>query len=160
MFRLRHESIDDALLGELCGLFLHIVHALLAHHMHGRLGQITHDGLDIAAHVADLSELRRLDLHERRLDELREAAGNLRLADTGRADHEDVLRNDVLLHRIRQLTTAPAVAQRDGHGFLGLVLTHDIFIELRHDLPRRLLVDPECCLFHQSSSSTMILWLV
>ena len=97
--RLRHEDVEDALLSEFLRLFLHGVHALLAHHAHGCLGEVAHDGLNVAADIADLGELRGLDLDERRLDELREAAGNFGLADARRADHEDVLRDDFVTHR-------------------------------------------------------------
>ena len=146
LLRLRHEDVEDALLGKLLRLFLHGLHALLAHHANGGFNKIPHDGLDVAADVADLRELRRLNLDERRLDELREAAGNLSLADAGRADHEDVLRDDLVLHGAGELAAAPAVAQGDGDGALGLILPDDVFVELLHDLAWRLLVHAD--LFH------------
>src|SRR4029450_9546774 len=73
------------------GLVAHFRFALFAHHLDGDLDEIAHHRLDVAADVPDLGELRRFDLEERRLRESRQPAGNLRLADAGRTDHEDVL---------------------------------------------------------------------
>ena len=50
--------------------------------------------VDVAPDVADLGELRRLDLDERRVGEARQAPRDLGLAHAGRADHQDVLRRD------------------------------------------------------------------
>src|SRR5581483_8231215 len=77
----RQEEVEHTLLGALAGADLDLRLLLLAHHVDGELGQIANDRLDVAPDVADLGELRRLDLHERRLRELREAAGYLRLPD-------------------------------------------------------------------------------
>jgi hypothetical protein len=65
------------------------------------LDQIADDRVDVAADVADLGELGRLDLDERRLGEPRQPARDLGLADAGRADHQDVLRRDLLAQRLR-----------------------------------------------------------
>ena len=70
----------------------------------GELGEVADDRLDVAADVADLGELRRLDLDERRLRELREPARDLGLPDAGRPDHDDVLGRDL----VAQLARAPA----------------------------------------------------
>ena len=110
---------------------------LLAHQLHGDLGQVADHRFDVAADVADLGELRRFDLEERRLRELRQPPRDLGLADAGRADHQDVLRRDFFGHLRRQLLSAHAVAQRDRDGALGLVLADDVLVELGDDLPRR-----------------------
>ncbi len=70
--------------------------------------------------VADLGELGRLDLHEGRVGELGQPPRDLGLAHAGGADHQDVLRRDLLAQRIGHLLAPPAVAQRDGHRALGL----------------------------------------
>jgi hypothetical protein len=49
--------------------------------------------VDVAADIADLGELGRLDLQERRLRQLGQPAGDLGLAAAGGADHQDVLRH-------------------------------------------------------------------
>ena len=72
------------------------------------LDQVAHHRLDVAPDVADLGELRGLDLDERRLREPREAPRDLRLADAGRPDHQDVLRRHLLGQLGRQLLPAHA----------------------------------------------------
>ena len=101
------------------------------------LDEIADDLLDIAADIADLGELRRLDLEERRAGELREAARNLGLAAAGWPDHQDVLRQHLLAHRAFEAQAAPAVAQRDRDGALGILLADDETVELGNDLARR-----------------------
>ena len=118
----------------ICALRLHLVALLLAHQADGRLDQVAHDLLDVAADIADLGELRCLDLDERRAGEPGQTAGDLRLADAGRADHQDVLGHHLFAHLPFELLPAPAVAQRDGDGALGVVLADDVAVELRHGL--------------------------
>ena len=118
--RRRQQQIEQPLLGRLPRLLAHLDLALLAHHLHGDLDEIAHHRLDVAADVADLGELRRFDLEERRLREPRQPPRDLGLADAGRTDHQDVLRRDFLGHVGRQPLPAIAVAQRDRHGALRL----------------------------------------
>ena len=110
---------------------------LVLHQLDGDLGQIADDRLDVAADVADLGELRRFDLQERRARQPRQAPRDLRLSDAGRPDHDDVLRRDLVAQLRRELLPPPAIAQRDGHGALGRVLPDDVRVELAHDLFRR-----------------------
>src|SRR5690606_22904319 len=98
--------------------------------------QIADDGLDVATDVTDLGELRCLDLDERRIRQAGQTACNLGLADTGRADHEDVLRGDLAPERLIDLGPPPAVAQRDGDSLLGLALSDDVLVEFGDDLRR------------------------
>ena len=126
----RQQQIEHALFGGLPRLLAHFGDALFADHVDGELGQVAHHRLDVAADVADLGELRRLDLDERRLREPRQPARDLGLADAGRADHQDVLRRDLLGQLRRQLLPARAVAQRDRDGALGLCLADDVLVEL------------------------------
>ena len=55
-------------------------------------------------------------------------------------------------HFRRQLLPAPAIAHRDGHGPLGVVLADDVPIELGDDLPRRQVA-------HGNSSTTMLVFV-
>jgi hypothetical protein len=64
------------------------------------------------------------------------AARDFRLAHPGGADHEDVLGGDFVAQRFFHLLAAPAVAQGDGDGTLGLGLPDDVTIELGDDLLR------------------------
>ena len=76
-------------------------------HADAELGQVADHRLDVAADVADLGVLGGLDLQERRLRELGEPAGDLRLPDPGGADHDDVLRRD-LVAQLRRARSAAA----------------------------------------------------
>ena len=94
----RQEQIEQPLLGGLPGLVVHFLLALLAHHLDGDLDEIADHRLHVAADVADLGELRRLDLEEGRLRQPRQPPRDLGLADARRPDHQDVLRRDLLGH--------------------------------------------------------------
>jgi hypothetical protein len=87
-------SVEDALFGGLLGAKADALHRLLAQHLHGHLHEVADDGLDVAADVADLGELGRLDLDEGRVRQLGQAAGDLGLADARGPDHQDVLGRD------------------------------------------------------------------
>ena len=126
-----------ALLGGVRRARAHLRDLLLAGHLHGDVDQVADDRVHVAADVADLGELRRLDLDEGRARQLREAARDLGLADAGRADHQDVLGRDLLAQRLADLHAAPAVAQRDRHRALGRVLADDVLVQFLDDLARR-----------------------
>ena len=66
--------------------------------------------------------------------EPRQPACDLRLADAGRTDHEDVLGQDLLAHLIGEALAADAVAQRDRHRALGGLLADDVLVEAAHDV--------------------------
>jgi hypothetical protein len=109
---------------------------LLADHVDGQLDEVADHRLDVAPDVADLGELRRLDLDEGRLGEPGKAAGDLGLADAGRADEDDVGRLDLLADVLVDAPAPPAVAQRDRDGALGPRLADDELVELGDDLAR------------------------
>ena len=119
-----------------CGARLHVLALLLARQRDGDLDEVAHDLLDVAADIADLGELGRLDLEERRAGEPGEPAGDLGLADAGRPDHQNVLRQHLLAQPLVELQPPPAVAQRDGDGALGVGLADDEAVELGDDFAR------------------------
>ena len=143
----RQQQVEQALLCGAARLVAHFLGLLGAHHVDGQLHEVAHHRLDIAADVADLGELRRLDLDERRLRQPGEPPRDLRLADAGRPDHQDVLRRDFLGHVRREALPANAVADGNRDRALGLRLTDHVFIELGDDLPRRQRVDRACGTF-------------
>ncbi len=132
-----HQGGDHPLLGRELGLGGDLLAQPLAGHVHGDLQQVADDLLDIPADVADLRELGRLHLEERRLRQVGEPAGDLGLADARRADHQDVLRQNLLAHVAVELLAPPAIAQRDGDGALGIVLADDVPVQLGDDLTGR-----------------------
>ena len=135
--RRRQQQVEQPLLGGGARFVVHLVALLRPHHVHRELDEIADHRLDVAADIADFGELRRLDLDERRVRESRQPSRDLRLADAGRTDHQDVLGRDLVGHLGRQPLTAQAVAQRDRHGALGLGLTDDVLVQLGDDLARR-----------------------
>ena len=119
------------------GARLHLLALLVAGERNAHFDEVAHDLLDVAPDIADLGELRRLDLDEGRARELGEAPGNLRLADAGRADHQDVLRHHLLAQAFVELQAAPAVSQRDRNGALGVALADDEAVEFGDDFAGR-----------------------
>ncbi len=69
--------------------------------------------------------------------ELGQPPRDLGLADAGRADHQDVLGQYLLAHRALELLAAPAVAERDGDGALGVGLADDEAVEFGDDFAWR-----------------------
>ena len=130
-------QVDDALLGEHGRAHLDLLAGLLLADPHAGLDQIADDALHVAADIADLGEFRRLDLDKRRVHQLGQTAGDFGLAHARRADHQDVFGHDFIPDFLRKLRAAIAVAQGDGDGALGLVLTDDIAIQLANNLFRR-----------------------
>ncbi len=128
------QCVEYPLLGRVLGAMSHLRHLLFARHLDGDIDQVADDAVHLAADVADLGELRRLDLDERCPGEPRETARDLGLADAGRTDHQDVLRGDLAAQRFVDLHAAPAVAQCDGDRALGLVLADDVLVQFLDDL--------------------------
>jgi hypothetical protein len=110
-----------------------LFHFFFARHFDGDVHQILDDGIDFAADVTDLGELGGFDFDERRTREAREATGDLGLADAGRADHQNILRGDLVTQRFADLHAAPAVTQRNRHRALGRTLPDNMFVELLDD---------------------------
>src|SRR5690606_26579431 len=79
------QGVEYALLHRLLGRLLDRLGHLLAHEIHGSLDEIAHHALYVAPEVADLGELRRLHLDERRANQRREPPGDLRLPHARRA---------------------------------------------------------------------------
>ena len=127
------QHIENTLLGGILGAISHSVHLALAGLLQGHVRQIANDRFDIAPDIADLGELGGLDLDERGLGELGQPPGDLGLADAGGADHQDVLRRDLVAQRVGHLHASPAIAQGDRHRTLGVVLPDDVLVELLHD---------------------------
>ena len=129
-----NQHVEDALLGGVLGTRAHLLHVGLARLLDGDLDQVANDRVHVLADIADLGELGRLDLDERRIGQARQTARNLGLAHAGRANHQDVLRRDLGAQAGINLLAAPAVAQRDRHGALGTGLANDMAVEFGDDL--------------------------
>jgi hypothetical protein len=134
--RRRQEHVEQALLGVVGRAVAHLSRLGFAGVLHRDLDQVADDRVDVAADVAHLGELGRLDFHERRVGEAREAPRDLGLAHARRPDHQDVLRRDLVPQRLRHLLAAPPVTQGDRDGALGRLLPDDVLVELGDDLFR------------------------
>ena len=102
----------------------------LAGQGYGKFHKVTDDLFHITAHIAHLGELGGLYLNKGRFGKPRQAAGKFGLADTGGADHQDILWQHFLAQVVGKLLAPPTVAQGNGHGALGLVLADNETIEL------------------------------
>src|SRR5207237_7955228 len=89
--------------------------------------------LEVTADIADLGEFGRLDLDEGSARELGKAPRDLGLADAGRADHQDVLRQHFLAQPAIELLPPPTVAQGDGNRALGVGLADNEAVEFGDD---------------------------
>ena len=132
----RQQKVEQALLGIQLGLVCNVFQLLFAHHVDGDFDQIADHGFDIAADVADFGELRGFDLEEGRVGQLGQAARDLSFAHAGGADHDDVLGHDLVGQLGRELLAAHAVAQRDGDGALGVLLSDNVLVEFGDDFAR------------------------
>src|SRR6516164_378294 len=135
--RRRQEQVQQALLGVLLSFLRHLVHLLFPHHVDGNLHQVADDRLHVAADVAYFCKPRSLHLEKGRIGETREPAGDLRLADAGRSDHDDILGKNFLRQIFGELLAPHAVAQGDGYRALGLLLANDVLVQFGDDLARR-----------------------
>ena len=127
------QRVEHALLRGKLGARLHVL-ALAFPHLRDRdFDEIADDLLDVAADIADLGEFGGLDLDEGRAGELRQPARDLGLADTGRPDHQDILRQHFLAQITGELQPPPAVAQRDGNRAFGVGLADDEAVEFGND---------------------------
>ena len=122
-----------------------------AQHLDRHVGQIAHDGFDVAADVTDFGELGRFNLDEGGACESCEASSNFGFAHPGGADHENVFRRNLVTHFFVELHSAPAIAERDGDGAFSVVLADDVFVQLVDDFARR----HQC---HDSFSVSMVRW--
>ena len=127
------QRVDHARLGGKLGARLDVAALAFARHRDADFDEVAHDLLDVAADITDLGELGRLDLEERCAGEAGQAARDFGLADAGRADHQDVLRQHLFAQLVVELEPPPAVAQRDRDRALGVVLADDEAVELGDD---------------------------
>ena len=118
------------------GLGFNIATAAIADLGETDLDKIAHDLLDVAPDIADLGEFGCFNLEKGRLGESGETARDFRLADAGGPDHQDILRLHFVAQLRRKLLPAPAVAQGDGDGALGVGLAYNETVELGDDFTR------------------------
>ena len=104
------QGVQHAVLGGELGTGLDVLALAFAGLRDRDFHQIADDLFHVAADIADLGEFRGLDLDEGGAGEFRQPPRDLGLADAGRPDHQDILRQHFLTQRAGQLQPAPAVA--------------------------------------------------
>src|SRR5690606_18605559 len=110
---------------------------LFAGETDGYLDQVAYDLLYVAADITNFGKLGGLNLDKGSSSQLGKAARYLGLANTGRTDHQDVLRHDLFAQARRELLPAPAITHGDGNGALGVVLPNDVAVEFRNGFAGR-----------------------
>ena len=152
------EHVDDALDRVARRKLAHFLAAFVHDGTNRGFHEIAHHRLHVAADVSDLGILRRLDLDEGRADQGRQTPSDLGLADAGGADHQDVLRRDLLAQVFTGANAPVSVTQRDRDGALRLALSDDVLVELLDDLAGRQRSPDRAALSHagHGSVSTMI----
>ena len=115
------------------GGFAHMFAAALFFQTHGLFGQIAGNLFDVAADIADFGEFGGLDLDEWRIGQLGQSAGNLGLAATRGANHQDVFGRNLVAQIGAETLAAPAIAQRNGNCPLRVRLANDMFVECSHN---------------------------
>ena len=134
--RRRKQKVEHALFGGLLGAIGDFIELFFAHHVDGSFHQVADHRFHVAADVADFGVLGSFHFHERAAGEPRESARDFGLADAGRADHQNIFRQNVFGNFRRQLLAADTIAQRYRDGALRRVLPDNIFVELGDDLAR------------------------
>src|SRR5690606_16725151 len=92
----RHEDIENAILGEFDGAGTHGVRLLVPQEIDGDVDEVADHAVHDATHIPDLREFCGFDLDERCTGQFRQSPSDLGLADTGGADHDDVVRHDLI----------------------------------------------------------------
>ncbi|MCY1172579.1 hypothetical protein D9M73_127150 [compost metagenome] len=123
------QRVEQAAHRGLFGLVLHCGAAAFLFEPDRLLDQIARNLFDIAADIADLGELGRLDLDERRIGQLGQATADLGLAAPRRPDHQDVFWRNLIAQLGAELLAPPAVAHRDRNRALGVGLADDVRVQ-------------------------------
>ena len=127
------KGVEHALFGRLLGARLHIFPLLFANKRNADLDQITNDLLDVASHIANFGKFGRLDLEKWRAGKPGKTPRDLGLANAGRSNHQDILRQNLLAQFLVELQSPPTVAQGDRDGAFGVALADDVAVEFGHN---------------------------
>src|SRR6266700_1147559 len=136
------QQVQEPFLRALLRCRIDVVFAFRADHVDGYIDQLAYHRLDVAADVTHFGELRSFNFEKRGPRDPRQPARDLGFADARRADHDDVVRHDLVPDLFGRLGAAPPVPDRDRDGLLRRFLTNDVAVQLRHDLPWRQFLQP------------------
>ncbi len=133
-FGRRQQQIQDTFLRIQLGLFFDFQDLLIAYHVDGYLHQVANHRFHITSYIPYLRKLGGFHLDEGGVGQAGESPGDLRLADPGRSDHDDVLRGDLIGDLRGEFLAPHTIPQSDRHGTFGRHLPDNILIQLGHDL--------------------------
>ena len=115
------KTLHNELLNILPRLRFQVVLQPLLGHVDGDIEQVANDLVHVFPVEANLRKLGRLHLNKRCLRQFGDPSSDLRLAASSRSDHENVLRDDLILEVIRKLVPSPPIAQSYRHRLLRIV---------------------------------------
>lgn len=147
------QQIQQSVFRRLLRLRAHALVFLLAHQFDAQFHEIADHGFHVASHIADFRVLGGFHLDEGRSGESGEASGDFRLAHARRPHEDDVLGRDFVAQFGGKLLPPPAVAYRHGYHALGLFLSDDVFVQLRHDLAGSERTHDACLLENASAAA-------
>ncbi len=133
--RFWNQQVQQPLFDTLFRLAPNLFGHLAAHLAYGCLHQVPDHALHVPAHIANFCVFARLHLHKGRAGQPGQTAGDFCFADAGGADHQNVVRQDLLADLVLAVAPPPAVAQGDGHRPFGIFLADDVAVQLFDDLP-------------------------
>ena len=113
--------------------FGHLSHTGL---LHCNISQVANDGVHIFAHITYFSELGGFHFDEGSVSQTSQAPGNLGLAHTRGANHQNIFRRNFCSQAWLDLLATPAIAQGNGHSAFGLLLAHDVAVQFIDDFLR------------------------
>ncbi len=129
------EDIKNAVFRRIFSLGFDPFHFKLTGLFDGDVDQVSNNGVDIAPDIAHFSELGGFNFDKRGVGQLGQASRNFGFADPGGADHENILRHDLVTQRLRDLLAAPAVTQGDGYGSFRFLLANNMLVEFGDNFP-------------------------
>ncbi len=130
------EEVEELVFGGFAGFDLNGSGFFFFEHFDGEFGEVADHGLDIAADVADFGKLGGFDFEEGSLGEFGESSCDLGFTDAGGTDHQDIFGSDLVAEFGADLLSAPTVAECDGNGAFGGILSDDVAVEFADDLAR------------------------
>jgi len=143
------QHIQKPLLGLILCFLFHLLHAIFFDHIDRKIHQIPHHSFHVPSHVPHLGELGGLHFDERSLRQMGQTPRNLGLPHSGGADHNDVVRHNLLAEIVGHLLAPPPISQRNRHRLFGFILPDDVLIQFRYNLSWG-----QC--FHKTSSGLVI----
>ena len=132
----RKHRFDHLSFGDFGNFRLNLFYLFFPDHSYGGFHKLSYHGFDVAADVAHFGELGGFHLDERRFDDFRKPSCNFRLADAGRAFHNDVFRGYLFPEFFGKLASSVTISESYGNRLFGRRLTDDVSVQFLNRLFR------------------------